>query len=214
MVRPSRLTLVLTLLLLCMAAFPADVGGPTVSYQFTVVIDPGHGGRDPGATAADGTSEKEITRWIAEMVFLRLLEHPHLRVVLSRQGDEYVFPSDRVLEANRLGAHLYVSIHCNAHSQAGISGVETLVDDGDGPASASWRLAELLQRYVATQTGAEDRGVKQAPLFIRHATMPAALLEVGFLTNRYEAKLLESLSYQSRIADAICEAILQFLGEK
>ncbi|MCX6096402.1 MAG: N-acetylmuramoyl-L-alanine amidase [Candidatus Bipolaricaulota bacterium] len=214
MVRPSRLTLVLTVLLACMAAFPASVGGPTVSYKFTVVIDPGHGGKDPGATAADGATEKEITREIAELVFLRLLDYPELRVVLSRQGDEYIYPSDRVLEANRLGADVYVSIHCNAHSSSSISGVETFVDEGDGPSSSSWRLARLLQSSLLAETRAEDRGVKQAPLYIRHATMAAALIEVGFLTHRYESKLLESLSYQSRVADGIQKAVTGFLRGK
>jgi N-acetylmuramoyl-L-alanine amidase len=56
--------------------------------------------------------------------------------------------------------------------------------------------------------------VKQAPLYIRHATMAAALIEVGFLTHRYESKLLESLSYQSRVADGIQKAVTGFLRGK
>ena len=211
MVRPTRLTFVLTVLFVCMAALPAGVSSPSSSYRFTVVIDPGHGGKDPGATAADGTTEKEVTRAIADTVFLKLLQHPDLRVIMSRQGDQYIYPSDRVLEANREGADLYVSIHCNAHSLSSISGEETLVDDSSGPGSPSWRLAQLLQSSLVAQTGADNRGVKQAPLYLRHATMPAALLEVGFLTNRTEAKLLESPSYQSRIADGIENAVYEFL---
>ena len=211
MARPTRLTFVLTVLFVCIAALPAGVSSPSSSCRFTVVIDPGHGGKDPGASAADGTWEKDVTRAIADAVFLRLLEHPDVRVILSRQGDEYIYPSDRVLEANRIGADLYVSIHCNAHSLTSISGEETFVDASISPGSPSWRLAQLLQSDSVAQTGADNRGVKQASLYLRHATMPAALLEVGFLTNRSEAKLLESAAYQSRIADGIEKAVYQFL---
>jgi N-acetylmuramoyl-L-alanine amidase len=70
-----------------------------------------------------------------------------------------------------------------------------------------------LQRHVVSATGAVDRGVKWAPLFIRRAEMPAALVEVGFVTNRLESKRLQNLSYQSTLADAILDAILEFLYE-
>ena len=211
MVRPNRLTFVLTVLFVCIAALPAGVSSPSSSYRFTVVIDPGHGGKDPGAAAADGTTEKEVTLQIADAVFLKLLQHPDVRVILSRQGDEYIYPADRVAEANRLGADLYVSIHCNAHSLSSVSGEETLVDDGVGHGAPSWRLAQLLQTDLVAETGGDDRGVKQAALYLRHAEMPAALLEVGFLTNRNEARLLQSPSYQSRIADGIEKGVYAFL---
>ncbi len=184
-----------------------------MSYRYTVVIDPGHGGKDPGAIGVGDVCEKRVTIAIAQMVYLKALEHPKLRVVLSRRNDEYVPPADRVFVANRLGADIYVSIHANAFSSANVSGIETLVYESEGRESASYRLAEILQQHLVAQTGAKDRGVRRAPLFIRQAQMPATLVEVGFLTNHLEAKRLQNLSYQSRIAGAILDAILEFLQE-
>jgi N-acetylmuramoyl-L-alanine amidase len=70
----------------------------------------------------------------------------------------------------------------------------------------------MLQEHVVSATGADDRGVKWAPLFIGRGKMPAALVETGFVTNSRESKLLQSISYQSTIADAILAAIRQFLS--
>jgi len=206
-----RMSSILAVLLFLLVFLSLSAGSPIPTYRFLVVIDPGHGGKDPGAIGVGGVCEKGITITIAQMVYLKSLDHPELRVILSRRDDEYIYPTDRVLEANRIGADLYVSIHANAYSNASVSGVETLVHETQGRESQSYRLAEILQQHLVSQTGARDRGVKWAPLFIRRAKMPAALVEVGFITHRLEARLLQSLSYQSKIADAILDAILEFL---
>ena len=189
-----------------------SAGGPTLLYRYSVVIDPGHGGKDPGAIGIGGVFEKTVTISIAQMVYLKALEIPQLRVSLSRRNDEHVPPAERVLAANQSGAEAYISIHANAFSEASVSGIETLVHETEGRRSASYHLAQILQQHLVSQTEARDRGVRQAPLFIRRANMPAALIEVGFLTNRVEARQLQSPSYQDRIADAILTAILAFFG--
>jgi len=209
--RQLRAPIVLLLLLIWLTAISFCAGGPVFSYRFTVVIDPGHGGKDPGAIGIDGVHEKDINLTIAQMVYLKSLDHPDLRIVLSRRGDEYIYPTDRALEANRIGADLYVSIHANAFSSSSVSGVETLVHETQGRETGSYRLAEVVQEHVIAATGAIDRGIKWAPLFIRRAEMPAVLVEVGFITNRLESKRLQKLSYQSTLADAILDAILEFL---
>jgi len=190
-----------------------SAGGPTLSYQYTVVVDPGHGGKDPGAIGVGGTCEKWVTIAIAQMVYLKALETPELCVVLSRRNDEYIPPAERILAANQIGADAYISIHANAFSSASVSGMETLVHEAKGRKSASYHLAEILQQHLVARTGARSRGVRWASLFIRRAEMPAALIEVGFLTNLVEARKLQSPSYQDKIADAILTAILEFLGE-
>jgi len=209
--RKFKLTLTGILILLALCSLALKAGGPTWSYKFTVVIDPGHGGKDPGAIGVGGIKEKDITLSIAQMVFLKSLSYPELHVILSRRDDIYIYPTDRVIAANKLGADLYVSIHANAHSSPNASGIETLVHETKGKDSPSYRLAELLQREMIRTTGAEDRGIKWAPLFIRRAQMPAALVEVGFITNPLEARLLQSISYQSKLADAILDGILDYL---
>ena len=214
MERPLRITAIsLVLLLIAVLALSLTAGGdaPTPSYRYLVVIDPGHGGKDPGAIGIGGLEEKTITLPIAKMVYLKSLNDPLLRVVLTRRDDEYSSPTDRILAANDLGADLYVSIHANAFKTSDVSGVETLVGESQSEGSKSYRLAEMLQQHVVFATGAVDRGIKWAPLFIRRATMPAALVETGFVTNPREARLLQSTSYQSTIADAILAAIREFL---
>jgi len=215
--RPLRIPAIsLVLLMIAVLSVSLGAGGdaPVLPYRHLVVIDPGHGGKDPGAIGIGGLEEKKITLPIAQMVYIKSLDDPQLRVVLTRRDDEYIYPADRILAANRLGADLYVSIHANAFRSESVSGVETLVHETRSVSSASYRLAEMLQQHVVSATGAVDRGVKWAPLFIRRATMPAALVETGFITNSYEAKLLQSVSYQSKIADAILAAIRQFLNEQ
>ena len=215
MERPLRIPAIsLVLLAIVVSCLSLVAGGdkPIPLYRYLVVIDPGHGGEDPGAIGIGGLEEKDITLPIAQMVYLKSLNDKQLRIVLSRRDDEYISPADRILAADSISADLYVSIHANAFSSGSVSGVETLVHETQSTGSASYRLAEILQQHVVAATGAVDRGVKWAPLFIRRATMPAALVETGFVTNPHEAKLLQSISYQSKIADAILAAIREFLN--
>ena len=211
MSRRGRITVVLVVLFFCLASSSLDAGDPVLPRRFTVVIDPGHGGIDPGAIGLGGIQEKEITLAIAHIIYIKAFEYPELRIILSRQRDEYVDPPDRALAANKIAADLYISIHANAYTSSSISGIETLIHETNGMESPSFEFAEMLQKKMVAKTGARDRGIKFAPLFIRRAQMPAVLAEVGFLTNHEEARLLRSLSYQSKIADAILEALLQFL---
>ena len=203
--------MVLVVLFFCLISSSLDAGDPVLPYRFTVIIDPGHGGIDPGAIGIGGIQEKGITLAIAHMIYIKAFAYPELRIILSRQRDEYVDPSNRVLAANKIAADLYISIHANAYTSPSISGIETLIHETNGMESPSYELAEMLQKKMVAKTGARDRGVKFAPLFIRRAQMPAVLVEAGFLTNQEEAGLLRNLSYQSKIADAILEALLQFL---
>jgi len=209
--RRFKLTFIGIALVVALFSLALSAGGPTWSYRYTVVVDPGHGGKDPGAIGIGGLEEKSITLDIAKMVYLKSLSYPELRVILTRRDDTYTYPTNRVLTANRLGADLYVSIHANAHSSPSASGIETLVHESKGRDTPCYHLAELLQRELVAATGAEDRGIKWAPLFIRRAQMPAALVEVGFVTNPREARLLQTISYQSIIAEAILDGILDYL---
>jgi len=209
--RRFKLTFIGIALVVALFSLTLSAGGPTWSYRYTVVIDPGHGGKDPGAIGIGGLEEKSITLDIAKMVYLKSLSYPELRVILTRRDDTYTYPTNRVLTANRLGADLYVSIHANAHSSPSASGIETLVHESKGRDTPCYHLAELLQRELVAATGAEDRGIKWAPLFIRRAQMPAALVEVGFVTNPREVRLLQTISYQSIIAEAILDGILDYL---
>lgn len=188
--------------------------GSHLAERFIVVIDPGHGGHDPGAIGWLGLKEKDITLAIARLIELEaFLSEPQLKIVLTRRSDVYVPLKERVELASRLGAALYLSIHANAHGNPRVKGIETLLPESwRGRSRASLSLAKRLQRSLTRELGGPDRGVKYQRLYLRWSRVPAALVEVGFITNPEEARRLASLSYQYEIAQAILAGIKEFLG--
>ena len=176
----------------------------------TLVLDPGHGGRDPGAVVGDFL-EKDINLEIVSRVKALADEHPDLAPVLTRELDVYVEKTDRVQLADRVGAALYLSIHVNACDYPEVHGVETWVDDTRASDDPSWILATAVQDAVVEATAARDRGIRSQQLYLRHTSLPAASVEVGFLTcNDERAKLLDPV-YQDQIAHGIVDGILTFL---
>jgi N-acetylmuramoyl-L-alanine amidase len=206
-----KLTSILVVLLFGLISLALSAGRPPVCVSHTVVIDAGHGGVDPGAIGSEGACEKHINLAIAQLVYLEAMNHPGLNVVLTRDDDVTLPNADRILGANRLGADLYVSIHVNAFSMPNVSGIETLIHETVPISAPSFRLAEILQGELVAATGAPDRGVKRASLYLRRGSMPAALVEVGFLTNPGERRRLQTLRYQEEIAEALLHGILAFL---
>ena len=203
---------------LALAAFISvllGLPGPSASAdrQFIVVIDPGHGGRDPGGIGWFGVQEKEITLAIAKLIELEALSEPRLRIILTRRRDVYIPLRERTALADRLGAALYLSIHANIHDDWRVKGIETLLPKSwKGKSSRSLALARHLQANLVEELGSRNRGVKYQRLYLRWSRVPAALVEVGFLSNPEEVRKLQSLPYQIRIARAILAGIKEFLG--
>lgn len=190
------------------ARLPQDV------YPFIIVIDPGHGGRDPGAVH-HGLHESDIVLAISHMVAERLSHHPDIKVYMTRHTNVAVSLSQRTRFANRLPADLYISIHANAvRNRPHVSGIETWYlphTREDNLRFNSRQLAQILQRHMISATGAYDRGVRNTSSFIvlRDTNMPATLLEVGFLSNAQEAARLATTAHQQLLAQAIYEGILE-----
>ena len=228
-----------------------------VSSKPVVVLDPGHGGVETGATGPTGLLEKDVALDIARRVE-RLLERQGMTVVLTRDDDRVLPLDDRTAIANHNKAELFVSIHLNASRRPSATGAETwflspeATDDeartvaalenkayapaGDGSAEVlpeadrglelilwdlaqnrylerSGHLAEQVQRELNALTGVKDRGVRQAPFrVLMGATMPAILVEAGFLSNPEEESKLKDDAYKERVADAIARAIAGFRG--
>jgi len=182
---------------------------------FAVCIDPGHGGKDPGAV--DGkdvsekdnlaTAEKDINLAVAK-VLADKLRLQGARVTLTRSSDWYPSLAQRCQIANNFGANIFVSLHCNA-GPAQAAGIETLYnpDSKNGK-----RLAELVQTELIVATKAPSRGARpRSDLWVLNGTkMPAILIEMGFVTNPGEEAKLNSNSYQAILADAIVKAILRY----
>ncbi len=183
---------------------------PTIPQgRLVVVIDPGHGGPDPGAIGIGGLREKDIVIDVSRQVKAKL-EQQGVGVVLTRPDDRDLDLEPRVQIAKRVNATVFVSIHANAISMSrpDINGVETFY-------YSSWlsgRLASVIHRNVLQATGSADRGIRSARFYVlRRTTMPAVLVEVGFVTGRDDSPRLATENYRTLLADSIARGILEYL---
>lgn len=175
--------------------------------QILVVLDPGHGGNDPGAVGIGGLNEVDIVDPVADQV-AALLEANGVSVVLTRTENIEVDLPPRVDLANRLDANLFVSIHANAIdiSRPEVNGIETYYY------SSGEQLAEMIHESLIDATGGPDRGVRTARFYVlRNTDMPAVLLELGFVTGEYDAERLSDPEYREILAQAIARGILQYI---
>lgn len=191
---------------------PADpLPLPSIPNQrVVVVIDPGHGGRDPGAVGIGGLQEKQVIFPISLRV-AELLEQQGVVVVMTRRDDSTLDLQSRVNIANRARGNIFVSIHANAISMSrpDVNGIETYFASENGR-----RLAASIQSNLLSATGMRDRGVKQARFFVlRHTNMPAALVEVGFVTGAQDAPRLADPAWRETAAQAIARGILQYIQQ-
>lgn len=176
-----------------------------------IVIDAGHGGMD-GGCVFDDVLEKEINREIAWEVTKRLRKMGY-KVVLVRMGDNYVEKLDRVEQANKLNARLYVSIHQNSCEVGSVSGIETWYGEND-KTSDSRRLADLIQQETVKSTGAVGRElISDAELYVvNKSDMPSCLIETGFLSNKEEREKLCTEEYRVQVAEGIVKGIDLYLN--
>ncbi len=180
-----------------------------------VVIDPGHGGRDPGAVGA--VIEKQVTLDVALRV-RDLLSAAGVDVVLTRDSDRELHPvknTDLQLRAamGTPGTALFVSIHVNAlDASAALRGygIETWWNPNHARSSA---LAALLQTQMVQQTGAFDKGLKntQSLSVLRNSRVPAALVEIGFASHPVDGQNLQDSNYLDRVALGIAQGIREAL---
>lgn len=192
---------------------------PREVHSFIVVIDPGHGGQQPG-TSHFGIVEKDLVLTIAHMVMEYLDRNPNIRAYMTRHEDVSVLNSWRAEFANEKGADLFVSIHANAvDNRPHVHGIETWFHDHPREADFTFtsnQFATIMQRNMIRATGTVDRGLMRsnpAPgrgiIVLRDTYMPAALVEIGFLTNQEEAARLATTEYQRILARAIYDGIVE-----
>jgi N-acetylmuramoyl-L-alanine amidase len=178
--------------------------------RFRVVIDPGHGGPDPGAVGIGGLRETDVVLDVGLQV-AQLLQARGVQVLLTRTSEVDVDLPPRVSLANSSGADLFVSLHANALSMArpDVNGVETFYFEG----GRSRRLAELMQeQLMAISPGTPDRGARPGRFFvIRRTVMPSVLTEMGFVTGEIDSPRLADAGFRRRLAQAVTTAILDFL---
>ncbi len=174
---------------------------------YKVFLDPGHGGSDPGAIS-NGLYEDELNLSIANKV-QNLLKSQGIDVKMSRTSDIFLSLNERANLANAYNGDVFVSIHNNAFSSSSAYGIETYYT-ASKPTSKN--LATPIQNGMVSETGGFNRGVKTANYVVtKNTTMPASLVEGGFLTNTSEASKLKTDDYQNKLAKGIADGIVKYL---
>lgn len=187
---------------------PPPVNPPVPNGRVVVIVDPGHGGPDPGAIGIGGIQEKDIVLDIATKV-ADLLEKQGIQAVLTRRDDIDLDLEPRVQMAERLNATVFVSIHANAidATRSDVNGLETYYYD------SGLQLAQTIHNSILQSIDIPDRRVRSARFYVlRRTSMPAVLVETGFVTGREDAAKLGNPAYRSQMAAAITRGILQYLG--
>ncbi len=173
-----------------------------------VAIDPGHGGKDPGAIGATGLVEKDVTLDVG----LRLrdaLRRQSVRTVMTREADVFVDLQDRVPIALRAGATVFVSVHANSTTRGVIRGVETYYLKPNSVLLATW-----IQEELGRSLGIPDRGIRTANFkVLRDSPVPAVLVEVGYLSNLEDEALLRTAAFRQRAAEAVARGVVRFVSQ-
>jgi N-acetylmuramoyl-L-alanine amidase len=214
----------------------------------TIVIDPGHGGKEVGAVGPNGLMEKDATLVVSRKLAAAISSGLNARVILTREDDSVVSLDQRTGIANQYKADLFLSVHMNAAVVKGAHGsetyflsleasdelarkaaeVENAASKSAAPAATdlkfilwdlaqqeylneSSRFAQDIQEEMNKATGVQNRGVKQAPFKVLvGATMPAALVEVAFISNPDEESKLKNEEFQNMVVDALTRAIQRY----
>ncbi len=170
-----------------------------------VTIDPGHGGKDPGAIGIGGLREVDVVLPIS-LEMAEMLDNNGIQVQLTRNADFFVTLAERTRLANRIGSDLFVSIHANAAPGArpGANGVETFYH------TSGRSLATAIQNSIMERFDMNNRGVKRARFYVlRTSRMPSALVEVGFVTGNEDSRILSNPACRTEMAKAIAVGILR-----
>jgi N-acetylmuramoyl-L-alanine amidase len=223
---------------------------PEITGERVVIIDPGHGGKDPGAIGPTGLKEKEVTLGIA-LYLEKLLKNAGIPTYLTRSKDEFVYLENRTNFANRKNGFVFVSLHANSvlNHRPSAEGIETfvlsskyigasardvadrenrasrahpevdtdlalIIADLEESANIKYSLdfAEIVQKKLVKYLKLENRGVKQAPFVVlKGANMVAVIIEVAFLSNPKEEKLLKTDRFRENAAQALFEAIKYYI---
>lgn len=174
-----------------------------------VMIDPGHGGDDPGAVGIGGLREKDVVLPIGLDV-AEILRGQGIDVVMSRDNDVFVSLEGITDIANDSNVDLFVSIHANSInlSRPDVSGLETYYYN------SGRRLAELIHYSILNGVNIDDRSIRRARFYVlKHSIAPAVLVEVGFVTGAEDASNLKEPNHRRQMAEAIARGIIEYIKQ-
>lgn len=187
---------------------PPDSIQRVPNSRIVVMIDPGHGGKDPGAIGIGGLREKDVILPISQQV-AALLDQQGVQAVMTRSDDRFISLEGRVQMARQARATLFVSIHANAISlrRPDVNGVETYY-------FSSQHLAEAIHSSMLQSLNVRDRRVRRSRFYVlRNNSIPAVLVEVGYVTGAEDAPRLASPAFQRQMAEAIARGILLYIRQ-
>lgn len=182
---------------------------PSSIAKATIVIDPGHGGKDQGTKGSHGTLEKSVTLRTANLIAKRL-EATGANVILTRENDQYVNLATRVAIASENKAHAFISIHYDStENDRNAKGYTTYYYHPENE-----KLARTVHQQLGNSMNTIDRDVRVGNYFvIRENYQPSILLELGYLSNPTEELDINSGIYQERVATAVSDALISYFGK-
>lgn len=174
---------------------------------YNIVIDPGHGGKDPGAIGLNNTLEKDIVTSTADYV-VQQLEEAGANVIMTRSGDYFVSLDERAQISNSYNTDAFISLHYDTFSAVPVSGVTTYYNSGSDAS-----LARLLDSTLTSTVSLPSRGTQQAGYkVLRETNAPSVLIELGFITNPNDLTVVQTADYQSSVARAITNGLINYLN--
>lgn len=190
---------------------------PNAKSEVVIVIDPGHGGKDPGAQASNKTEEKSLNLDVALRVE-EILSSYGYTIKMTRDDDSSVNIYQRPKFANEENAHAFVSIHANSSTNSEASGIETLYAPRDKTSvkyDAQYPLAQKIHYELIKETSMQSRGIKQRPdlIVLNQTEMPAVLVELGFMSNEMDMALMETDFFKDACAKAIANGLIAYMQE-
>lgn len=185
---------------------------PVASSNAVIILDPGHGGRDPGAVNGS-LYEKTIVLDVTKRVDAYLRSKYGYTVRMTRSTDVYLTLEQRVAAAKSLRGNLFISMHVNALNVSSAKGMETYYSTRSAHSARSRVLASNIQSNLASKmSGMSNRGVKTANYHvITYNTMPSALVELGFISSPTDLTYLRSDASRQRMAEGVAEGIAKYV---
>lgn len=181
--------------------------GSLNGYNF--VLDPGHGGKDPGAIGIGGVFEKDFIMPTADKV-AKKLRNAGATVTMTRTSNYFISLEDRVKLSNSHNAHAFISLHFNASPVLTVNGLSTYFHSGGD----NRVLAQDIQTAISQKTPLQSRGIMQNDYHVlRENSNLAVLLELGFITNPYDLATIQTSEYKSNVAAGIVEGLKNYFDE-
>jgi N-acetylmuramoyl-L-alanine amidase len=191
------------------------IDDPRKIYKNIVVLDAGHGGKDRGASH-NGTYEKNINYKIIYTLAKTYFDSPDstVKAYWSRYNDTFISLSARAAFAQKVGADLFVSLHMNSARNTSANGMEVYYSKDNNKTSSFGLTSQILARRMHNRLNSDlsisSRGVKTAGFYvIKHNTVPAILVELGFLSGNSDYTKLISSSYQKKAAQSIYQCVAE-----